>query len=210
MGIIGDIRGETIDILGWGLVGPKGLAIYVGFVAGVAAVFGVVVSCIRRGMVWTRPVQRLVMRVPKIGRILETLALARFAWSLSLTLDAGVEVRRAMKLALRSTRNARFIDRIEAVDGELSLGHSIHDALRAGVVFPIDFLDALAVGEESGNLVESMAHLSRAYHEQARAALGVLNTLLGVVVWLIVAAFIIAMIFRLFGFYLGVLNDAMG
>jgi len=209
MGIIGDIRGQTIDILGFGLVGPKGLAIYLGFLAGVAALFGLVVSCIRRGMVWTRPVQRLVMRVPKIGRILETLAMGRFAWSLSLTLKAGVEVRRAMKLALSSTRNARYTDRIEAVDGELSLGHSIHDALRAGAVFPVDFLDAVAVGEESGNLVESMAHLSRIYHEQARAALGVLNTLLGVVVWLIVAAFIIAMIFRLFSFYLGVLNDAM-
>jgi len=210
LGIIGDIRGETIDILGFGLVGPKGLAIYLGFLAGVAAVLWLLWHCIRRGMVWTRPVQRLVMRLPKIGRVLETLALARFAWSLSLTLKAGMEVRRAMKLSLRSTRNARYTDRIEAVDGELSLGHSIHDALRAGAVFPIDFLDAVAVGEESGNLVESMAHLSRAYHEQARAALGVLNTLLGVVVWLIVAAFIITMIFRLFSFYLGVLNDAMG
>lgn len=209
MGIIGDIRGETIDILGFGLVGPRGLAIYLGFVAGVAAVLAALISCIRRGVVWTRPVQRLVMRVPKIGRVLETLALARFSWSLSLTLNAGMEVRRAMKLALSSTRNARYTDRIEAVDAELSLGSSIRDALRAGAVFPVDFLDAVAVGEESGNLVESMAHLSRAYHEQARAALGVLNTLLGVVVWLIVAAFIIVMIFRLFSFYLGVLNDAM-
>jgi len=209
MGIIGDIRGQTIDILGFGLVGPRGLLIYVGFLAGVAAVLGFLGYCTRRGMVWTRPVQRLAMRLPKIGRVLQTLSTARFAWSLSLALGAGMDVRRAMKLAMSSTRNARYTDRIQTVDDQIALGNSIYDSLRAGGVFPPDFLDSVAVGEESGNLVESMERVSRAYHDQARAALGVLNTLLGVVVWLIVAALIIAMIFRLFSFYLGVLNEAM-
>jgi len=209
MGIIEGIRGEPIDVLGLGLVGPQGLLIYLGVLAGVGAVLWLQWHCIRRGMVWTRPIQRLVMRIPKVGRALQTLALARLAWSLSLTLEAGMEVRRAMKLALRSTRNAHYTDRIETIDAELSAGNSIRDALGAGGVFPLDFLDAVAVGEESGSLVESMALLSRAYHQQARAALATLNTLAGFVVWLIVAALIIAMIFRLFSFYLGALNDAI-
>jgi len=210
MGIIGEVTGQTIDILGFGLVGPSGLAIYLGFLTAVGVCFALVLAAVRRGMVWTRPIQRLVMQIPGLGPVLRTLALSRLTWSLSLALEAGMDVRPAMKLALRSTRNALYTDRLPTIDAELAQGNSFHDALAAAGVFSLDLLDAVAVGEESGRLVESMALLSRGYHEQARAALKVLNTIAGVVVWLIVAGMIIALIFRLFSFYLGVLNEAAG
>ncbi len=209
MGIIGDITGHTVDILGFGLVGPRGLAIYLGFLGAVAACFGGAVFAIRRGMVWTHPIQRLVMRLPGLGRVLQTLALSRFTWSLSLALEAGMEVRRAMRLALRNTGNVRYTGRVDVIDAELAAGHSFHDALAGSGVFPLELLDAVAVGEHSGRLVESMELLSRAYHHQARTSLAVVNTLAGMVVWLIVAGIIIAMIFRLFSFYLGALNQGL-
>jgi len=209
MGVIGNITGQTIDILGFGLVGPSGLAIYLVFLAAVGGCLAMMLFAVRRGAGWTRPIQRLVMRLPGLGRVLQTLALSRFTWAMSLALDAGMEVGRAMKLALRAAGNARYIDRAEVIDAELAGGSSFHDSMRAGGVFPLELLDAVAVGEESGRLVESMALLSRSYHHQARTALGVLNTIAGVIVWLIVAGMIIALIFRLFGFYLGVLNQNM-
>ncbi|MEE8450695.1 MAG: type II secretion system F family protein [Thermoguttaceae bacterium] len=206
MGVIGNGK---IDPLGFGLVGNTGLAIYVVFVAGIAAAIFVLVEAIRRGRMWTRPIQQFVMRLPGIGKPLTTLALARLAWSMHLTMKTGMEVRRALRLSLQSTRNAIYTDQIDPIDAEIAAGNSVYEAFRSTGSFPADFLDTLAVGEQSGRIVESMERLSRQYHDYARTALATLNVLAGFAVWGVIAAIIIVMIFRLFGFYVGMINDAM-
>lgn len=209
MGFIGQAAGTTIDILGCGLVGNAGLAVYVALLAVAGAALFVCIRAVSRGLVWTRPIQRGVLRLPVLGPALQTLAVARLAWSMHLTMNAGMELRRGLRLSLRSTRNARYIDQIERVDAEIELGNSIYDAFCAADCFPPDFLDAVQVAEHSGKLVESMAHLSRQYQDQARAAIATLTMLAGVAVWVLVATFIIVLIFRLFSFYLGMLKSVM-
>ena len=62
-------------------------------------------------------------------------------------------------------------------------------------------LDQIAVGEESGQLVETMARQSVEYQEKAGLAISILAQFAGYAIWLVVATFIIIMIFRLFSFY---------
>ena len=102
------------------------------------------------------------VRVTAAGhwKSLQTIALARLAWSLHLTMNTGMDVRRALKLSLRSTQNARYIDQIETIDAEIMAGNSIHQAFVAAGGYPVEFLDTLAVGEQSGKMVESMGHLA--------------------------------------------------
>jgi len=209
LGVIGRMTGTTFDMLGFGLVGERGLAIYVGLLAAVGVVLWVCVRAASRAVVWIRPIQRGVLRVPVLGPALATVALARLAWSMHVTMNAGMAVRRALRLSLRSTRNARYTDHIEEVDAQIARGNSIHAAFCAAGCFPPDFLDALQVGEHSGKLVESMAHLSRQYQDQARAALATLTMLAGFAVWAMVALLIILLIFRIFSFYLGMLKSLM-
>ena len=208
-GLIGKMTGVPIDILGVGLVGERGLAIYLGIVATVAVVLIVLVQAVVRGLAWTRPIQRAILRVPVIGPAFQTLALARLAWSMYQTMNAAMEVRQALQLSLRSTNNARYTDLIERVDADIAEGNSVHHAFSATGRFPPDFLDALEVGEHSGQLVESMGVLARQYHDQARSALATLTTVAGFAVWMLVAALIIVLIFRIFLFYLGAITDAL-
>ena len=162
------MTGSKFDLLGLGLVGNSGLLIYLVFLAAVAAVIWLVIRAITRGLVWTRPIQRLVLRLPGIGGPLQTFALARLAWTMHLTMNTSMDVRRSLQLCLRSTQNARYIDQIPAIDAAIASGGSIHEAfLRAGG-YPAEFLDTLAVGEQSGKVVESMGQLARQYQERAQ------------------------------------------
>jgi type II secretory pathway component PulF len=172
----------------------------------VAAVVWLTILAITRGVAWTRPIQRAVMKIPALGKALETLALARLAWSLSATLQSGMEIRRALKLSLASTNNVRYTDKIETIDGEIEQGNSIFEAFFQAGCFPADFLDAIAVGEQSGKLDDQMAVLSRQYHEQAQFAMKTLNTVAAFLVWMMIASIIIMMIFRLASFYFGEIN----
>ncbi len=138
-----------------------------------------------------------------MGIPLRTMALSRLAWSMHLTMNTGMDVRRAMKLSLRSTRNAHYIDQIPAIDAEIAAGNSIHEAFCRAGGYPADFLDTLAVGEESGNIVESMGRLADQYQQRARLAAVALTTIAAWLVWAVIAAAIIFMIFRVFSFYIG-------
>jgi type II secretory pathway component PulF len=203
-------RGATADILGWGLRGTSGLAIYLLIVGGAATVILILVFAARRGAFWWRPIQRAVSRMPVLGRALSTLALSRVSWTLHLALDAGMEVRRAVRLSLANSGNARFIDAAEPMVTVISRGRPIYEAMSEVRVFPRAYVEAVTVGEESGRLVETLAILSRQQQDEARSALAVLVRLAGFVVWLMVAALIVALIFRLAGFYFGAIQKAAG
>ena len=95
------------------------------------------------------------------------------------------------------------------IDAAIGAGNSVYDTFAAAGGYPHEFLDALAVGEQSGRIVESMAVLSRQYQDRAAPRWPRLTTLAGFAVWALIAALIIALIFRLFGFYLNTINDAM-
>jgi type IV pilus assembly protein PilC len=210
--IMGMIRGpnpgpDAPDPLGIGLYGNRGLAVYLACVFSVAGLVALTIYAISRGLAWTRPIQHLVMRAPVLGKALGTLSLARLAWSLSATLQSGMEIRRALRLSLASTHNARFTDKIELIDAEIEQGNSIFDAFCLAQCFPPDFLDALATGELSGKLEETMARLSRHYQERAQFALKTINTLAAFLVWILIALLIIFMIFRLASGYIGQLNQ---
>ena len=206
LGAIEQFTGHRMDVLGFGLVGYRGLAIYLTAVAaGGLAIFGLGQG-FRRGLTWAQPLQRLVLRLPGIGKPLTTLALARLAWAMQVTLDAGMDVRKALRLSLQSTHNAHFTDQIGPVERAIEAGESFYEAFAQTGAFPREFLESLRVAEESGSLVESMAKLSRLYQEQAEAALKVLTTLAGVGVWVLVAAIFVVTIFRLFSFYVGSLQ----
>ena len=207
MGIIGQRGDETIDPLGFGLVGNAGLAAYLTFLALIAVALLVVYQAIRRGMVWTAPIQLLLLRIPVLGQALQSVAMARLTWALHLTLEAGMGLRRALAISLRSTRNAHYTRHIRSIDRAIEAGDPVHEAFLETRAFTPHFIDAVQVGEESGRLVESMEVLSRQYREQAEAALRTLTVLGGFAVWIFVAAIIIFLIFRLAMFYIGTLNS---
>jgi type II secretory pathway component PulF len=200
---------KPIDPLGLGLIGTKGLIVYGCVVAAIACGLALVVRSAMRGAAWTRPLQRMALHVPVVGRSLRTIALARMAWTLQLALNSAMEVRQALRLSLEYSGNDRYASQADAVCNSISSGSEIHESLRATGVFPEDFLDAVEVAEHSGALVESLERLSRQYEEQAQAAMTVLTTVAGFLVWAVVAALIVTVIFRLFfTMYLGPILDA--
>ena len=47
------------------------------------------------------------------------------------------------------------------------------------------------------------------YQEEAESAMKTISVMLGAGIWILVAALIIVLVFRIFGFYIGAINDAL-
>jgi type II secretory pathway component PulF len=201
--------GEPIDILGFGLVGTKGLIIYTNFI--ILCCFGVagVIYAIKRGKLWTRPLQHAVMRIPVVGHALEKIALARLSWALHLMLNVEMDLRRVVPLALRTTGSDYYIQHTDRIVADIGRGDPMHLAFSRTHAFPAEFVDALTVAEESGRIVESMERLSNRYQEEAESAVKTLSVSFGWFIGLCVMAIIVFLIFRLAGVYFGAIDDAL-
>ncbi len=210
LGVIGGMTGHPIDILGFGLVGTPGLVKYFTFLALVAGGIFAIWWGIQRGLAWVKPVQRFMIRMPGLGTAIDSLALARLSWALHLTMNSGMDARRSVALALRTTRNARYTDQMKSIDSWIQQGSSLYEAFDQAMVFPRSFMDILHVGEKTGMIVESMQKLADQYREKAEAAMKVIAVALFFVCFGLIAAIIIFAIFQIFfNAILNPINDAL-
>ena len=193
-----------------GLAGASGAAIFFLAVGAIVGLFALLVMSITRGWVATARITPLLTRVPGLGVFMVTSALSRFSWSLSMALDAGIDVRRSMRLALRSTQNLRYTSHVEEIDAKILRGDEMHEALRATHAFPDDFLDALEAAELSGTQSESLSRLADDYQERAIAASRVLTIVAGFVTYGLVMVVLAAVVISLFkSLYFDPLYDAL-
>ncbi len=208
MGVIPQLK--STDMLGLGLRGVGGLVVYLLVLGGIGTGLFLVIRAGARGQLWAAPIQKVLLRTPQLGRALETLAIARLAWAMHVTMNSGMEIRQALRLSLRSTHNVLYTCHTNRIIRDISAGREIYESLRATRAFPPDFLDAVQVGEDSGQLVESMGRLADAYQDQARVAMNTLNVVLGMLIWLMIMGIIVYFIYQFFvRAYLGPINDAL-
>ena len=65
----------------------------------------------------------------------------------------------------------------------------------------------MSVAEESGRLTEVLRQEADHYHDEAGRRMAALTTAMNVLVWLIVAGFIISFVFHIFSQYLDLFNQ---
>ena len=199
MGFIADLReGEPIDVLGLGLVGGRGAMIYFSIVATIFACGYGLYRALRSEAAWTGGLQQLLVRLPVVGKVLQTMAISRFAWSLGLASEAGMDIESAVRIAFSAAQNSMFSRHADQVVAQIAAGSDLTTALAATGEFPEDFLANVETGELSGKLPESLLHLSEQYQNQARAALSTLTTIAGFIVWALIALLIIMTIVQVF------------
>jgi type IV pilus assembly protein PilC len=207
--VIHRMTGNPTDLLGLGLTGEWGLLVYLVFLGVVAFGIFVVYRATITGQLWVAPIQRLLLRIPMLGSALRKLSIARFAWTLHLTLATALDVKQSLLLSLASTHNVEFTDRAARMEQVISRGHPIHEAMTEARVFPMELIHTVQVGEESGRLEETLANVARQELDSARNAFAILTRIAGWVVWFLVAGLIIALIFRMAGVYIGGINQAL-
>lgn len=198
MGAIGSMTGsEPIDILGIGLVGTRGLLIYIVMLAALAGAGYAVFKLLTSEAVASGPLQQLLFNMPVVGTCLESIMLSRFAWALGLSLEAGMEIRRALPFAFRSTGSGIYIRHTATATDIVGRGQSVEEALAATGQFPRELLDIVSVGETTGRLAESLLHEAELLQQRARASLATLAKIAGFAVWAMIALLIGSIVIRI-------------
>jgi type IV pilus assembly protein PilC len=175
------------------------------FVAPIIAYFA-----LTRSLSGSRVAHELLLRVPVVGNVFRTLALARFCWSMELMTDSGVNIFDALQWSMEATANGAFEGRTPEIAQRIKDGLPLSKSLEMSGLFPQDCIEMISVAEESGSLSETFKRLARNYFEQADAALRALVTAFTWIIWAGIAAFIIYNIFTLANqLYIAPINDML-
>ncbi len=208
MGIIAEMNNtKGAGPLGAAFTGAAGAVRFLLWNFGTIGVVVLAYLILSRSLRHKAIVDHLLLRLPVVGPFLMAFNLARFCVALQLTLESGMSATKAAALSLNATGNAAFAASGRVIQESLRAGDHLTNALTKARLFPEDFLNIVAVGEEGGRVPEVMAQQAGQYSEEAERRLIVLSKVLGFVVWLIVASFIIFFIFTLAGNYFNALEQ---
>jgi general secretion pathway protein F len=113
---------------------------------------------------------RVLLRLPLAGPLLQRLILARFARVLGLLLASGVPVIRAMEIIGEVVVNREYRAVLSQVTAELIEGGSLSAGLARSPLFPPLLTHMIAVGERGGTLEAMLAKAGKAFENEFEGA----------------------------------------
>ena len=121
---------------------------------------------------------RIMLKIPIIGPILQKAAIARYARTLSTMFSAGVPLVEALQSVAGATGNIVYEIGVLKMRDEVSTGQRLQQAMENTDLFPNMVVQMIAVGEESGSLDDMSAKVADFYEEDVDNAVDNLSSLL--------------------------------
>src|SRR4029434_4053426 len=123
-------------------------------------------------------IDRILLKVPVFGKILQKIAVARFSRTLSTLLSSGVPILQSLDITARTAGNVIIEEAIIKVRNGVERGESFVEPLRATEVFPNMVAQMIGIGEQTGALDAMLGKIADFYEQEVDSAIANLLTLL--------------------------------
>jgi type IV pilus assembly protein PilC len=125
-----------------------------------------------------RVIDRIVLKLPVLGLIMQKIAVARFCRTLSTLISSGVPILDGLEITARTAGNAIIEDAIMAVRKGVESGMTVAQPLKDSGVFPPMVVQMIGVGEQTGALDAMLSKIADFYEEEVDQAVANLLTLM--------------------------------
>jgi type IV pilus assembly protein PilC len=134
---------------------------------------------------------RFKLRIPmKIGDVVQKVALARFARTLSSLLAAGVDIIRALEITGATSGNWVVEEALTNVRERVHEGVPISDPLAANDIFPPMVSQMVKIGEETGELDQMLGKVADFYEDEVDSSIQSLTSIIEPVLMIGVGAMV--------------------
>ncbi len=159
-----------------------------GWLFAIAAAAGVAAIVLaRRNPVHRETLDAIALRLPLAGPILTHATIARIARTLSSLLTNGLTLLNAIALVENASTNLAVRRRLQEVRQALANGAAFSAALQNAGGFPELFIDMTALGEQTGNLPESLDSAAEMYEGELGKRIRHLTALLPPILIIVIA-----------------------
>jgi type IV pilus assembly protein PilC len=164
-------------------------------------IFGLI-TLKKRSLKFAHYLDRIVLKLPVIGDILNKSAIARFARTLSTMFAAGTPLVEAMTSVAGACGNIVYYDAVMKMRDEIATGTQLQVAMRETQLFPNMVVQMVSIGEESGALDSMLGKVADWYEQEVDDAVDALTSLLEPIIMavlgVVIGGLVIAMYLPIF------------
>ncbi|MCH7536503.1 MAG: type II secretion system F family protein [Proteobacteria bacterium] len=144
----------------------------------ISAIVATFLYFLKRSRPFRHFLDRVMLKAPVIGPILEKAAIARYARTLSTMFAAGVPLVEALESVAGATGNIVYEIGVLEIRDEVATGQRLQVAMENTGLFPNMVIQMIAVGEESGSLDAMSSKVADFYEADVDDAVDNLSSLL--------------------------------
>lgn len=147
-------------------------------------------------------IDRLLLKPPVIGELMQKASVARWSRTLATTFAAGVPLVEALDSVGPASGNAIYKEATKQIQSEVNIGTSLAQAMQNSGVFPNMAVQMTAIGEESGSLDSMLSKVADYYErevdETVDALASLIEPMIMVVLGVIIGSIVIAIYLPIF------------
>ena len=153
----------------------------------------------KAGRLWF---DRTKLKLPIIGKLLQKVAIARFARTLSTLVRSGVPILTSLEIVAKTAGNKVIEQAVFGARTSIKEGQNIADPLAESKVFPPMVTRMISVGEKTGELERMLSKIADFYENDVDATVSGLTSLIEpiiiAVLGLIIGAIVVALFLPIF------------
>jgi type IV pilus assembly protein PilC len=168
-------------------------------------IIGIVGAVALRGR-WRRAkpaVDRLLLRIPHVGRLVRLVLVDRFVRTLGMMLRSGVPVLSGLEEAAAAVDHQAMAEAIASITTVIQRGRRMSEPMRGNPLFPPMVTQMVVIGERSGTLDEMLAKaaevLDRDIEHALQRTMTFLEPVLTIVLGAVIGFLLIALYLPIFG-----------
>ena len=137
---------------------------------GLLIVIVLAVLAVLLAFVYSRPqgrllIDRVLLKLPKIGHSLQTASVTQLSWSLAILLKSGVTALESLKIAAELIPNKAIAGVVEATQAHILAGRDVASGLQSPLL-PKLVSQLIAIGERTGTLDVVLRELGNYYQRE--------------------------------------------
>jgi len=141
---------------------------------------------------------RLLLKMPVFGEIIQKASIARWARTLSTMFAAGVPLVEALGSVAGAAGNAVYAQATRRIQQEISTGTSLTVSMQGVEVFPNMVLQMVAIGEESGALDGMLSKVADFYEAEVDDAVDAMSSLMEPIIMVVLGTLIGGMVIAMY------------
>ena len=132
----------------------------------------------KRSVAFSEALDRVSLKLPVFGDIIQKAATARFSRTLSTMSNAGVPLVEAMESVAGTAGNSVYTKAILQMRDDTATGQTLQSTIESSGLFSNMVVQMIAIGEESGSIDDMLAKVADYYEEEVDNAVDSMTSLM--------------------------------
>jgi len=148
---------------------------------------------------------RLILRLPLIGRVSHLKELARACRNISLLFQAGLPVTEVIRLTAQASDNKVIFESLKDVEQDMLKGEGLSQPMAKNPIFLPLMVQMVRIGEETGNLDLNLQAVAQNYEIEAddklKSLIGMIQPAMTIVIGLVVGLIALSLTSAMYSIY---------